>query len=303
MAAEGEASGADTAGRTAPGGVAESIRRRLGECTPAERKVARVLLAAYPSAGFETVARVAERAGVSAPTVIRFAHRLGYRGFPDFQRALRDELEQREASPVALYTATGFAERGGSPAAELLESSVASLTAALRATCAALPPEDLQGAVDLLADPRRRVLLTGGRFSGLHARYLGLHLVQIRDDVELLPEGAVERTAALARGGRRDVLAVFDFRRYEPALLEPARLVAGRGGKVVLVTDGWLSPISAVADVVLPCQAPATTPYDSLVPALAVTEAVVTGVLGALGEAAQEHMRRGEDTARTLGLY
>ncbi|MGK5447072.1 MurR/RpiR family transcriptional regulator [Streptomyces radiopugnans] len=73
------------------------------------------LLAAYPSAGFETVARIAERAGVSAPTVIRFAHRLGYRGFPDFQRALRDELEQREASPVALYTATGFAERGGSP--------------------------------------------------------------------------------------------------------------------------------------------------------------------------------------------
>lgn len=285
------------------GGVAEAIRRRLGECSPAERKVARVLLAAYPSAGFETVARIAERAGVSGPTVVRFANRLGFRGFPDFQQALRDELEQRDASPLSLYQATGFAGRGGSPAEELLSSSAESLSASVRETFAALPPVDLQQAVDLLADTKRRQLLTGGRFSGLHARYLGLHLLQVRPDVQLLPEGAVERAAVLASGGRRDVLTVFDFRRYEPALLDLARLVSKRGGKVILITDGWLSPVSAVADVVLPCQAPATTPYDSLVPALAVVETVLTGVLCALGDSAQEHLSRGEGTARDLGLY
>jgi len=90
-------------GVTAQGGLAEGIRRRLGECSPAERKVGRVLLAAYPSAGFETVARLAERAGVSGPTVVRFVNRLGFRGFPDFQQALREELAERTASPLSLY--------------------------------------------------------------------------------------------------------------------------------------------------------------------------------------------------------
>ncbi|MFB7758506.1 MurR/RpiR family transcriptional regulator, partial [Streptomyces sp. NPDC056121] len=66
----------------ASGALADVIRHKLGDLSPAERKVARVLLANYPSAGFETVAVLAERAGVSAPTVIRFVGRLGYRGFP-----------------------------------------------------------------------------------------------------------------------------------------------------------------------------------------------------------------------------
>ena len=57
--------------------VAEAIRRGMADCSPAERKVARVLLSSYPSAGFETVAKLAARAGVSGPTVLRFANRLG----------------------------------------------------------------------------------------------------------------------------------------------------------------------------------------------------------------------------------
>ena len=87
----------------AEAGMAEMIRRGLGDCSPAERKVARVLLAAYPSAGFETVARLAERAGVSGPTVLRFVQRLGYRGFPDFQEALRQDLDDRSASPLRIF--------------------------------------------------------------------------------------------------------------------------------------------------------------------------------------------------------
>ncbi len=67
--------------------LADDIRQKLGTLSPAERKVARVILAGYPAAGFETVAVLAERAAVSAPTVIRFVNRLGYQGFPDFQAA------------------------------------------------------------------------------------------------------------------------------------------------------------------------------------------------------------------------
>ncbi|MFF0751724.1 hypothetical protein [Streptomyces sp. NPDC004267] len=51
---------------------------------------------------------------------------------------------------------------------------------------------------------------------GLLAQYLGLHLMQLRDDIRLLPAGDVERTAALGGLTRRDVL-VSDHPGHRPA--------------------------------------------------------------------------------------
>src|SRR6202035_2613545 len=83
--------------------VGELVRHRLASLSPAERKLARVLLASYPIAGLESVARFAERARVSPPTVTRFITKLGFRGYPEFQETLRHEVQARLSSPLARY--------------------------------------------------------------------------------------------------------------------------------------------------------------------------------------------------------
>ncbi|MFF8375912.1 MurR/RpiR family transcriptional regulator [Streptomyces sp. NPDC015661] len=288
----------------ASGALADVIRHKLGDLSPAERKVARVLLANYPSAGFETVAVLAERAGVSAPTVIRFVNRLGYRGFPDFQTALREELDERNASPLSLYESADRTRTDKAPDGEasLLEQGSRLFGGAVAQTLTELPPHDLEHAVALLADGKRRITLTGGRFTHLLAQYLGLHLMQLRDDIQLLPAGDVERTAALGTLTRRDVLVVFDHRRYEQDKVTMAQLALEQGAKVILFTDRWLSPVSAHAEVVLPSLVTTPSPYDSLVPTLAVVETVVAGVVTALGDAAPARLRHTEEIARRLGL-
>ncbi|MFE7379191.1 MurR/RpiR family transcriptional regulator [Streptomyces zhihengii] len=284
------------------GTIADDIRSKLGDLSPAERKVARVILSGYPSTGFETVAVIAERAAVSTPTVLRFVGRLGYNGFPDFQAALRGELDERNASPLTLYEAADDAVAVDGSAAGLMSRSARLFSGALTRTLAEIPPHDLERAVTLLSDRKRRITLAGGRFTDLLAQYLGLHLMQLREDVRFLPDRDVERTALLASLTRRDVLVVFDYRRYEDDKVAMAQLTQERGGKVVLLTDTWLSPVSAHAEVVLPSQVSTPSPYDSLVPTLAVVETVVAGVLAALGEEAHRHMQHGEDTARRIGL-
>ncbi|MFF5025449.1 MurR/RpiR family transcriptional regulator [Streptomyces collinus] len=283
------------------GTLADDIRQKLGELSPAERKVARVLLSAYPSSGFETIAIIAERAAVSAPTVLRFVARLGYHGFPDFQAALRAELDERRASPLALYEATEV-NAGDDSASALLARSGQLFSSAVTQTLAETPAADLESAITLIADPKRRITLSGGRFTHLLAQYLGLHLMQLRDDVHFLPERAVERTAALAQLTRRDVVIIFDYRRYEDDKLSIAQLTQEHGGKVIVFTDTWLSPTSAHAHVALPSQVSTPSPYDSLVPTLAVIETVIAGVITRLGEEAHRHMRHSEDTARRIGL-
>ncbi|MFH7597384.1 MurR/RpiR family transcriptional regulator [Streptomyces racemochromogenes] len=288
----------------APGTLADDIRLKLGDASPAERKVARVLLAGYPAAGFETMAVLAERAAVSTPTVLRFINRLGYRGFPDFQTALRTELDERNASPLSLYEATDYGRsHDGVEDLSLLQRGSNLFSAAVAQTLAELPAHDLEHAIALLSDGKRRITLAGGRFTNLFAQYLGLHLMQIRDDIRFLPDRDVERTAQLAALNRRDVFVLFDYRRYEPDKVALAELVQENGGKVILFTDVWLSPAAAHAQVVLPSQVAAPSPYDSLVPTLAIIETVVAGVLTALGEAAHQRMQHGEDTARRMGLY
>ncbi|MFJ3816488.1 MurR/RpiR family transcriptional regulator [Streptomyces sp. NPDC090056] len=285
--------------------LADEIRDRLGDLSPAERKVARVLLAGYPASVFETVATIAERASVSAPTVLRCASRLGYRGFPDLQAALRAELDARTASPVTLYETSGARDGTASGRADGSEGAAPGSTVVLRAvekTFRELTTHEFHEAVALMSDPRRRIHLVGGRFTHLLAQYLGLHLMQLRQYVSFLPDGHVERVSALTQLGRKDVVVLFDYRRYEEDKTAVAELVRERGGKVVVFTDPWLSPATAHADVVLTSQVTSDSPYDSLTPTLALIEALIGSVLDRLGADAHEHMKAGEDTARRLGL-
>ena len=80
--------------------VAERANSALSTLSKAERRVGRALLADYPSAGLASAARLAERAEVSPPTVLRFAQSLGYDGFTDLQVALRAELSAQSNGPI-----------------------------------------------------------------------------------------------------------------------------------------------------------------------------------------------------------
>ena len=201
-------------------GVADAIRRGMGDCSPAERKVARVLLAAYPSAGFETVARLAERSGVSGPTVIRFVNRLGYKGFPDFQEALRNDLDERSASPLRIYETRRSSDAAAD--ASLVERSATIAVDTLQRTFDGLTPHDVERCIELLAEAPGAVHIAGGRYSQLLGRVLALHLQQLRPRVAMLPDELSSRAAVVEDIGRRDVLVLFDYRRYEDESL-PAR--------------------------------------------------------------------------------
>src|SRR6202022_4532644 len=139
--------------------VVELVRQRLDSLSPAERKLARVLLASYPIAGLESVARFAERAHVSPPTVTRFITKLGFRGYPEFQETLRHEVQARLSSPLTRYRHDQPAQGSNSALVDALD--VASNN--LKATLDVLSHRDVNESVELLPDVRHRVWVWGGR--------------------------------------------------------------------------------------------------------------------------------------------
>lgn len=279
---------------------ATRIRERMGECTPGERKVARALLAAYPVAGFETVASLAEIAGVSGATVVRFTTKLGYQGFPDFQRALRDEFEHRSASPMALYERMSRSRRASSP--DDLAARGEAPAEDVRATFAGVPAHDFDTTIAALAQEKRRVWITGGRYSNFLAEYLGASLQQIRPAVQMVPSMASVRGAALADFGPKDLLIAFDFRRYELPTRDLVQFAKSRKSFVVLLTDKWISPCASDADTVLTSVAAERGPFDSVVPVMALIEALFEGLVEKIGDPARERMARIEATVQELDL-
>ncbi len=267
--------------------LSERIREIALSASPAERRVAQVLFSTNLMAGLDTVARLADQAKVSGPTVLRFVTRAGFASYPAFQETLRSDIGSRLASPLDLY------ERGNLPS----PGSGASLGEAAQIfndgvsrTLGRLDRDKLQDVVELLADPSRTIYLVGGRFTQHLAEVLWGHLHQLRRDTHILRPGVVGARDYLIDMSRRDVLVVFDVRRYQHDTIELAEFAKLRRTNIILITDPLLSPIARVANVVLTCDLDAPSPYDSMVPCLALVEVIVAALIQQCGEAGKRRV-------------
>ena len=270
--------------------VMELVRQRLDDLSPAERKLARVLLASYPIAGLESVVRFAERARVSPPTVTRFITKLGFSGYPEFQETLRNEIQARLSSPVSRYRDNETGRGTDSVLSDALEVA----THNLKVTLDVLSHRDVNEAVELLADVRRRVMVLGGRVSAPLARYLAHQLHLLRPGIGLVDAERSTPAQELIDMRKGDILVIFDYRRYQADTIESAQVTSAQGCNVILFTDPWLSPASAFARQVIVTGVDQVGPFDSLVGAMAVVEGVVAAVLNRLGPRAQSRMRNME---------
>ncbi|MER8696419.1 MurR/RpiR family transcriptional regulator [Mesorhizobium opportunistum] len=256
--------------------------------TPSEEKIVRLLLTDYPTSGLGTASSLARRAGVSDPTVVRLVVKLGYDGFPDFQAKLLAEVEARLHSP--LLTMEAKRQSGSSDSAVL--AYLDSVTAALQKATAATPVQTYERAARLLMEAKGEIVLVGGRFSRHIAGMLAGYLAQFRSGVRDLGVLSPQTFDTLADLGRRDVLVVFDYRRYQLDVMAYASQAAALDVRILLFTDQWLSPISNLAEVTIVSPLEVASPYDTLAPATAQMEALTAHIVSTLGDDARARIER-----------
>jgi DNA-binding MurR/RpiR family transcriptional regulator len=277
--------------------IVERLREGLDEFSATERRVALQLLAEYPVAGLQSATDLARAVGVSAPTVLRLVGRLGFGSYLDFQRELRGELTAQLSSPLAKKPASRRAARGGPQPvqADFAEAVVHNL----QETFGNLSQGEFDGAVQLLADPKLRIHLIGGRFTDALALYLSVQLRILRPGVSHLQEQESNWRDQLLDMGKRDVLVVFDIRRYQPSLQRLAQMAAARQVRIVLLTDQWLSPIVRVATHVLSARVAVPSVWDSSTALMALSESLLAEVSRQGWEKSRRRIKEIEDMAGT----
>ncbi len=270
------------------------MRRGLPGLTRAERQAATHILSHFPMSALGSITALAEAAEVSSPTIMRLVQKLGFRGWSDYQAALRLEVERLLVAPVTL--GDGPREAQGHP----LTGFAAQVVANIEATLGLIPARDFTAASVLLADPSRRVAVMGGRLTHALADYMATLLRVIRPDVAFLADHLTDWQQALLDLGPGDVAVIFDIRRYEQNAVQFAQLAAEQGAEVILLTDRWLSPAAAHARHVLACQVEMPGAWDSTATMLVVIEALLAQVQARLPDQVQARLNRLEDLfART----
>lgn len=251
--------------------ITELIADRIDAMPAGERRAAQTLIANYPLIGLKTVADFSAQAGVSSPTILRFVSRLGFQNYPEFQSALQDELAAQLQSPASRAANPTAPARGQSPTLEATLENV-------RETFRHVSEKQMADIVALLSNQRAKTFLIGGRFTDPIASYMAAHLAIIRPNVFHLTGQESNWRDRLIDMGRRDVLVIFDIRRYQESLIRYAEKAHLRGVHIVLFTDQWLSPIARFARHVIAGRTAVPSAWDSSAALFVAAEALIGGI-------------------------
>ena len=265
----------------------QRLRERAARLTPTERRIAETILAGPQVVAFGTVADLAAATGAGTATVVRFAVKLGFDGYSELQASIRRDLAGQlrpAAERIRDEPATG--------GAALLARHLAAEISNVRATLEAVDEATLEGAVALLADRTRPVLVLSGVASrGVATQFVG-DLEQLRPACRLLDGNPIDIVRTLALVGADATVVALDLRRYERWLIEALREARTNGAPVVAITDSVLSPLATAADHAFVVEAASAGPFDSHVGTLALLDLLVADVATALRSSATERLDR-----------
>ena len=247
--------------------------------TPKERRIAEAVLDDPTLLAFGTVSNLASQVGTSRPTIVRFATKLGFRGYTDLQTHVRQGLSQQLSRPSQ----------------RIRHQQDPSPTSAIELALATVQSAMAQGKIEALAPPiahARSVWILSGETSRAGAHTLHSGLTMIRGDVHFVNEHSSARD--LGNATPTDVAVFFDFARYRRHSTNAARTLAASGIPIVAITDGPLSPLAALTDTWCELTIPAIGPFDSSIPAVATAELLVAAVAHILHDRARDHIDRTE---------
>lgn len=257
-----------------PETIETRINVNFAVLTKAERQLAAHLIRHYPVAALGSITALAKAAGVSSPTVLRLAHKLGFRGYPDFQAQVRAEVEARLASPIAKHARWA----GGLPDTHVLHRFADAVLQNLQVTLAQIDPSEFDALAGKLADPGRQIFVTGGRVTHAIAEYFVTLMRVLRSGITLVPGLSHAWPPALLDMQPGDMLIVFDIRRYEPNASKLAEVASERGAEIVLFTDSWVSPVAAFADSRFSSATEVPSAWDSTAAIHVLIESLIAAV-------------------------
>jgi len=225
-----------------------------GKLTDADSKLIAIILGEPSEAVYLSSAELASKAAVHASTVVRLARKLGFDGFPDMRRKLRQDVEVKKIASDKIRQRIDLIEKG-SNLSDLIESEIAAISAISNT----VSQSQIDSVVDKIESAKRIFIVGRGSAAPLmihferRLRRSGIHC---RVALNLQRRDLAEQLVGIQKG---DAIVIFGFQSFNSlpsgysALIESAR---GVGAHSIAIGDSTILTTRPKPDMVLSVSRP-----------------------------------------------
>lgn len=238
-----------------------------------QKILAEFIVAHLDKAAYMTARQLGENAGVSESTVVRFAAEVGFSGYHNFQKSLKEAARNQLNSIQRMEIAT---KKIGTE--DVLSSVLKSDAEKILFTLTEIDREQFNAAVDTLLNAEN-IYITGVRSSAALASFTGFYFNLLFDNVKLInTTGADDIFEQLLRVGKNDAVLGMSFPRYSKHTVDALEYAAKCGASVIGITDSKKSPIVKFSKYCLIASSDMDSFVDSLVAPLSVVNALIVTI-------------------------
>lgn len=272
-------------------GTFDLIENSISGMSKGHRAIANFILESYDKAAFMTAAKLGEEVGVSESTVVRFTTELGFEGYPEFQKALQEDLKTKLTSVQRL----GLTERFESDS-EALRSVVNQDITNLKNTLSMIDDAEFDKAVSTILSARK-IYIMGIRASAPLSEFMHFYMTLLFDDVVLVRSTCTnELFEQIMPIGEGDVMIGISFPRYSARTINSMGYAKSKGATIIAITDKDDTAMTEYADIKLFAKSSMASFVDSLTAPLSL----INALLVSLGMHRKDHIQASLESLETL---
>lgn len=263
------------------------INQKYSSMSKGQKLLATYISDNYDKAVFLTAEKLGKVVGVSESTVVRFATYLGYKGYPEFQKALEEMVRNKLNSIQRMEVTYGRISQS-----KILETVLQSDAEKINKTLDAIDQDAFELATDIILNAEH-IYIIGIRSCAPLASFLAFYFNLIFDNVHLLQtNNSSEIFEQMVRISEKDVIIGISFPRYSMRTLKAMEFANNRNAKVITLTDSVHSPMNLYSSCNLIAHSDMASIVDSLVAPLSVINALIVALC----------MKKQNDVAKTLEM-
>ncbi len=264
--------------------------------TPAGLKLARYISASPQMVSFASAAEIADRTDLSAATVVRFAQRLGFAGWSDFQISYRHRYYFGIRSPTKLLhdrTGVGSTSRYRAAIAQDIEN--------LRTTLTTVADADVQEFARFVSKANKTLVLASGSYVsvGQVLVHLGTFMGY---QMALESRGGASTVAELSQLTTSDCVVVVSFWRLVKREILAAQYCHKQKIPVLAIVDSRFSPLFDLANVSLVIPTEGVAFFQSVTASISVVYGVLSTLYDMGGAHVSDNLGRAEKLFSDLDI-
>lgn len=273
--------------------------------TKKERLIADYVLNHFRDICFMTSTELAETLQISHSSVMRFTKDLGFSGYTEFQKTIREQYNayittHSEACTIPTVKLNQSLEKLSQNG--IVEAVQNILSNNINATVLHNPNELFEQASEAIIRSHTKYIV-GSRGCATISTFLSVILKDTLPMVFAEPSGSMNTFDFLSDIGKKDCLIVVSFPRYSKLSYLAAEMAHKAGATVIVLTDTPTAPLAKFATYLLTASVDSLTFFNSQIPSLFLAETLCTYICKKIGRGNEEKLGLIDRYTSIMELY